>query len=68
LGGAQLKGLVLDLRGNPGGVAAAALETASLFLSPGQRILSVKGRAAKSEDVDVPKTATAYRFPVVVLM
>ena len=36
LGGENLKGLVLDLRNNPGGVVASALETASLFLQPGQ--------------------------------
>ncbi len=40
LGGVKLKGLVLDLRNNPGGVVTAALETASLFLKPGQSILT----------------------------
>src|SRR3954447_14052654 len=35
LGGRGLKGLVLDLRNNPGGVVTAALETASFFLNPG---------------------------------
>ncbi len=68
LGGAKLKGLVLDLRGNPGGVVEAALETASLFLQPGQKILSIRGRSVKSQDVEVPKTATPYVFPVAVLV
>lgn len=68
LGGTQLKGLVLDLRGNPGGVVQAALETASLFLKPGDKILSVRGRKVTSDDVDVPKTATPYTFPVAVLV
>jgi len=44
LGGRNLKGLVLDLRNNPGGLVGAALETASFFLKPGQVILSAKGR------------------------
>src|SRR5580704_4564616 len=44
LGGKNLKGLVLDLRNNPGGSVTAALETAALFLKPGQLILSAKGR------------------------
>jgi carboxyl-terminal processing protease len=44
------------------------LEIASLFLKPGQRILSIKGRAGKSEDIDVPKSADPYQFPVVVLV
>ena len=34
LGGRDLKGLVLDLRNNPGGLMTAALQTASLFLKP----------------------------------
>ncbi len=55
LGGAKLQGLVLDLRNNPGGVVEAALETASLFLQPGQMILSVRGRSVRSKDVEVPK-------------
>ncbi len=68
LGGTALKGLVLDLRGNPGGVVPAALETASLFLKPGEKILSVKGRSVQGEDVDVPKTAEPYSFPMAVLV
>lgn len=68
LGGADLKGLVLDLRNNPGGVVEAALETASLFLQPGQRILTVKGRSGEGKTVDVPKLARPYSFPVAVLV
>jgi carboxyl-terminal processing protease len=68
LGGANLKGLVLDLRNNPGGVVDAALQSASLFLQPGQEILSIKGRHVKGEDVQVPKTATPYTFPIAILI
>ena len=68
LGGEKLKGLVLDLRNNPGGVVEAALETASLFLQPGQKILSIRGRSVKSKDVEVPKGVTPYVFPVAVLV
>ena len=53
LGGDNLKGLVLDLRNNPGGVVGAAIETASLFLEPGQRIFSIRGRSKETENVDV---------------
>src|SRR5580700_7237142 len=60
LGGEKLKGLVLDLRDNPGGVVQAALEAASYFLKPGQKILSVKGRSIQEQSVEVPKTATPY--------
>jgi carboxyl-terminal processing protease len=68
LGGEKLKGLVLDLRDNPGGVVQAALEAASYFLKPGQRILSVKGRSVEGQDVDNPKTATPYSFAMAVLV
>lgn len=68
LGGDRLKGLVLDLRDNPGGVVQAALEAASFFLKPGQKLLSVKGRSIEEQSVDVPKTATPYSFPLAVLV
>ena len=68
LGGEKLKGLVLDLRDNPGGVVQAALEAASYFLKPGQRILSVKGRSVEGQDVDTPKSATPYSFAMAVLV
>src|SRR6202790_5230286 len=68
LGGEKLKGLVLDLRDNPGGVVQAALEAASFFLKPGQRILSVKGRSMEGQDVDTPKTASPYSFNMAVLV
>jgi len=68
LGGSKLHGLVLDLRDNGGGVVQAALEAASYFLQPGQRILSVKGRSIEDQQVDVPKTATPYTFRLAVLV
>src|SRR6202051_616836 len=68
LGGEKLKGLVLDLRDNPGGVVQTALEAASYFLKPGQRILSVKGRSIEGQNVEAPKTATPYSFALAVLV
>ena len=68
LGGASLKGLVLDFRNNPGGVVDAALKMAALFLKPGQRILSIKGRSMKGDEVDVPKDATPWTWPIAVLI
>lgn len=41
--GADLQGVVLDLRGNPGGALDAAVAISDLFLAEG-RIVSIKGR------------------------
>src|SRR5262249_13863955 len=40
--------LILDLRGNPGGLIAQGTAVADLFLNPGQSIVSLKGRAEDS--------------------
>ena len=68
LGGRKLKGLVLDLRNNPGGVLTAAIATAGLFLKPGQRIVTVRGRHVAEKTEQVPEKATPYEFPVAVLV
>lgn len=68
LGGNQLKGLVLDLRNNPGGVVEPALEIASMFLQPGQGILSIRGKSRKEETIQVPESAMPYTFPVAILI
>lgn len=68
LGGRKLKGLVLDLRNNPGGLLTSALETASLFLKPGLPILTVRGRAVPQKEEKVPADAKPYEFPVAALI
>jgi carboxyl-terminal processing protease len=68
LGGQQLKGLVLDLRNNPGGVFSSALESASLFLPAGTRITSIRGRSKKEENIDVPADNQPYSFPLTILI
>ena len=68
LGGHNLKGLVLDLRNNPGGLMTAALETASFFLQPGQVILSAKGRNVAETIEKAPPDNKPYTFPVSVIV
>ena len=68
LGGDRLAGLVVDLRNNPGGVVNAALETASLFLHPGQEILTVRGRSVPEKAQNVPADAKPYGFKLAVLI
>lgn len=60
------KGLILDLRGNPGGLMDPAIKSADLFLGGGT-IVTSKGRMAGTT---VPYTATAgtdWDLPVVIL-
>ena len=68
LGGDKLKGLVLDLRNNPGGLVTAALETASLFLKPNKVILTAHGRNVPETIERVPMDNVPYTFPVSVLV
>ena len=68
LGGEKLKGLVMDLRNNPGGVVGAAVETASLFLKPGQTIVTLRGRNVAEKVEKVPESAKPYIFPVSILV
>ncbi|HEX4769627.1 MAG TPA: S41 family peptidase [Bryobacteraceae bacterium] len=63
-----MDGLIVDLRDNPGGVVKAALDGASMFLQPGQRILTAKGRTGVVESVDVPKKANPYKFRLALLI
>jgi carboxyl-terminal processing protease len=68
LGGAALKGLVIDMRANPGGAVQAAVDVASLFLQPGQTVFTVRGRTEQKQEALVPALAKPYTFPVAVLM
>lgn len=61
------KGLVLDLRGNPGGFLDQALEMSNLFLSRGQEILSVRDRQGTSEVHKAERDPVAPKLPLVIL-
>jgi carboxyl-terminal processing protease len=65
---ATLEGLVLDLRANPGGIVKASLDAAAMFLEPGQRILTARGRTSEVDSADVPKNAKPYHFKLAVLV
>jgi len=61
------KGLVLDLRSNPGGFLDQALEMSNLFLAKGQEILSVRDRQGVSELHKAEREPVAPRLPLVIL-
>ncbi|MYE07892.1 MAG: S41 family peptidase [Oligoflexia bacterium] len=64
----DLKGLLLDLRGNPGGLFESAIKIADLFIKQGI-IVSIKGRV---KDHDQTFKASSYNtlsdFPMLVLI
>lgn len=68
LGADKLRGLVIDLRDNPGGVLPAALDTAATFLQPGQLILTVRGRSGPPEEIKVPPDAKPLGVALAVLV
>jgi carboxyl-terminal processing protease len=45
----SLKGMILDLRGNPGGLLDAAVDVVSKFVPRGSLIVSTKGRRPEAE-------------------
>jgi carboxyl-terminal processing protease len=66
--GGALKGLVLDLRNNPGGVLEAAVSVADAFLDGGL-IVSAKGRTAESKfEMNATPGDELNGAPIVVLV
>jgi carboxyl-terminal processing protease len=67
-GGAALKGLVLDMRNNPGGVLEAAVSVADTFLDSGI-IVTAKGRTRESKfEMDATPGDALNGAPIVVLV
>ncbi|HUT09769.1 MAG TPA: S41 family peptidase [Thermoguttaceae bacterium] len=62
-----LRGLILDLRFNPGGLLTSAIEVSDLFVAQG-RIVSTKGRNSPERKWDAHESGTFEDFPMVVLV
>ncbi len=64
----KMKGLVLDLRDNPGGLLNQAIEVSDLFIDEGE-IVSIKGRAKRHTKVfKAHADDKKYEFPMAVLI
>ena len=61
------KGLVLDLRGNPGGFLDQSLSISNLFLKEGQEIASVRGRNVEPQTYYAREKPIAPTLPLVIL-
>jgi carboxyl-terminal processing protease len=62
------KGVVLDMRDNPGGILDQAITTSNLFLKEGQEILSVRGRGTEPQIVEARDTPLVPNLPLVILV
>ena len=65
-----MRQLVLDLRGNPGGLLDEAVSVSRKFLAPGEKIVEVRGRdeEASAKTYDVPDSNSPETIPMVVLV
>lgn len=64
-----MRSLILDLRGNPGGLLDQGVAVSELFLDPGQEIVAMKGRARETNQRFVDRLPQPYAgMPVVVLV
>ncbi|HEX4321008.1 MAG TPA: S41 family peptidase [Acidobacteriaceae bacterium] len=64
----NLKGLVFDLRGNPGGLLSQAVEVCDHLLAKGQVIVSQRGRAYPDQVYTATHGNGGHLFPIVVLV
>ncbi len=64
---AGMKGLIIDLRFNPGGLLSVATEISDLFVKEG-KIVSTKGRNTQEQVFTAHEQGTYSDFPIVVLV
>ena len=65
----HLQGLILDLRGNPGGLLDSAWNVTSLFLERGDVVVSTKGRISSEDNtLHANSTGDYAGFPLIVLV
>ena len=65
----DLKGLILDLRANPGGLLNESVNIVNLFVDKGQEVVSTKGKIKSWDKVyKASKSATDLEIPIVVLI
>ncbi len=64
-----MKRLLLDLRGNPGGVLDQAVDVADVFLPKGAKVVYTRGRTTSSaQEYYAPGDGTHFDRPLVVLV
>jgi carboxyl-terminal processing protease len=61
--------IILDLRGNPGGLLSEAVEIVNLFVGPGNEVVSTKGKIKQSNEVfKTTHAAVDEKIPLAVVI
>ena len=68
LGEQNVTGMILDLRGNPGGLVNEAVAVAGRFLRDGQLVVSHRGRNEPEQVFRAHANPLAQKYPIVVLV
>jgi len=68
LGEANFKGLILDLRDNPGGLLNEGIAVAGHFLRRGELVVSHRGRNSAEKPYMARGSAQGQNYPIVVLV
>ncbi len=65
----KCRGLILDLRFNPGGLLTSAVDMCEVFLGTNARIVKTKGRSRhQNMELHAQKTKANFDFPMIVLI
>ena len=68
-GNNSLKGLIVDIRGNGGGLLTEAVEIANIFVEKGQEIVSTKGQKADKNQQHLTSSAPVdLEIPIIILV
>jgi carboxyl-terminal processing protease len=67
-----MKGLVLDLRNNPGGLLKTAVDVSSMFLDEGKNVVNTKGRNNQTQEVFNARPPRGFvpagSYPIAILL
>ena len=63
-----MKGVIVDLRVNPGGLLKTAVEMCEMFLPPGKDIVSTKGRASEPWQIKSRASGEFAGLPLIILI
>jgi len=61
------KGIIIDMRGDPGGILDQSLEIANMFLPQGSLIAAVKGREGASQIENAKDAPVAPTIPIIIM-